>query len=323
MKLADRALKRLRDPESGAVAELAALLVDEAVSTPIREVARPAWLASQVAAGLEALVGGDAPRERLAARTRDTLADWATDRRPLREALPREVDAPLRQALSHPYVPREELVWRLLDQQVFRSLMSEVLEGTLKRFRKRVSGVDEKLFGGLGKRAAQRGRGLFGGVAEGLVGAVADEVESQFEKRLAEFLASATGEGLRVVARHLANEEHAASYAAVRVALLDTVLDMPIADLAAEIDGMDPMAYVDVAVEALRGELSRDDFVSRTEQRIAGLLDEVGDGTLGAWLDEAGLREVWTRSTTELLADQLGRVVATERFAGWWERLLG
>ena len=61
-----------------------------------------------------------------------------------------------------------------------------------------------------------------------------------------------------------------------------------------------------------------EDIVARLEARIETVLDEAGDGTLGAWLDEVGLREVWTDTTTELVADRLRAVVGSERFESWW-----
>ncbi len=315
---AERALARLRDADSGALDQLAIVLVDEAASTPISQLARPEWLASQIAAGLEAITRTTRFREAIEKRFGDALRHWSQLDGDLAEYVPDDMLAPLRGALEHPYVPSEGLVFRLLDQQVFRSLMSEVLEGTLKRFRKRVAGVDDQVFGGLGRRVARRGRGLLGGVAENLVGAVAEEVEHQFEKRVSDFLGQATGEALRVVARHAADPDHSGAYAEVRVGILDTLLDTSIAELGEEVDGFGPMAYVDVVLEALRAEVGRDDFVDVTTRRIETLLAEVGDGSFGAWLDEVGLREVWVRSTTELLTQHLHAVVQGDAFEAWW-----
>ena len=51
------------------------------------------------------------------------------------------------------------------------------------------------------------------------------------------------------------------------------------------------------------------------------VLDETGDGTLAAWLEEVGLLEVWTDTTTDFIAQRLQAVVATPGFEAWWTDL--
>ena len=317
----DIALQRLRDPEQQATQALARLLVDDALDTPLSELVRPDWLASQLAAGLEAATRTDRIQQLAQQALDEAMTRWGDSSAPLRSEVPQELIEPLTKALSHPYVPSEELVWRILDQPMFLSLMSEVLENSFKGFRSRMSGVDDKLLGGLGRRAAKRGRGLFGGVAESVVGAVAGEVEHQFDRRLSEFLSKATGEALRVVARHVANEAHAESYAEVRTGIFNTLMDVPIKDWAAEANDARPMAYVDVVLQGLRGAVASETFVEDTTRRLQTLMDEVGTGTFGAWLEEVGLRAVWTDSTVELLAARLSSTVQTDAFGAWWTEL--
>lgn len=315
------ALERLRDPKRTATKALARLLVDDALDTPLTELVRPDWLASQLAAGLEAATGTDRLRELAQQALDEAMARWGGSDAPLRSEVPEELIEPLLNALSHPYVPSVELVWRILDQPMFRSLMSEVLESSFKGFRSRMSGVDDKLLGGFGRRAAKRGRGLFGGVAESVVGAVAGEVEHQFDRRLSEFLNKATGEALRMVARHVADEAHATAYAEVRTGIFNTVMDIPIEELAAETLDARPMAYVDVVLQGLSGAVASPSFVDNTTRRLQSLMDEVGTGSFGAWLEEVRLRDVWTESTVELLAERLSSTVQTDAFASWWNDL--
>jgi len=320
-----RALARLRAKEGAAVADLARLVVDEAAATPIRDIAEPRWLASQLATGLEAIARGDRPRDRLVARIDEQVATWREDHRLLGGDWPPEVEAPLREALGKPWVPDERLVFRMLDRDVFRDVMREVLDGTLRRFRERLTRLDQGLLRGLGGRAARRSRGLFGNMADtmtgGVVSAVRDEVEGRMDDLVQDFLAGATREGLKVVARHVADPQHAEAYARLRLSLLDGLKETEVSTLVAELEKLDVGAYVDIGVRAVREELDREGFVDRAEERIAALLEEVGDGTLGAWLDEVGLRGSWTDSTTDLLARRLVAVVRTEGFAAWFEGL--
>jgi hypothetical protein len=154
-----------------------------------------------------------------------------------------------------------------------------------------------------------------------LMGAVAEEVEWQLERRVKEFVGGATSEALRTIARHICNPDHAESYGHLRVAALDVILDAPIKDLISEADKMKPEEMVDVVVAALKSAVSEDDFVDRTADRVETILDEAGDGTLGAWLDEVGLTDVWSETTTEFVTARLQAVVDTEGFEQWWIEL--
>lgn len=318
---AARALHRLREPDGQALDALARMVVDEATATPIAEIANPRWIAGQLATGLEALAGGDNVRDAAAQRIDKQLAAWREEERPLGTWLPPEVDEPLRAALSKPWVPSEKVVFRLIDHDILWQLMREVLEGTLRRFRARLRTLDQGLFGGMGSRAAKRGRGLFGGMAGQVVGAVKGEVESRVDDLVQDFLEGATREALKSVARHLSDPAHADAYGELRVSVLDTFQETEVRELAGELEKLGLVDYVDIVLRAVRAELDNDDFIDRTEQRLAGLLEEVGDGTLGAWLDEVHLRGVWVDTTAELVAQRLQAVVGTDRFEQWWAGL--
>lgn len=321
---ARRALERLRDPEGPALGALAALVVDETTRTPVKALATPRWLSGQVVAVLEAAVSGDLLRDWAKRRLHLEQSKLQTESRTLRGFLPPEAEKPLRQLLGRHYVPNEPLLLRIIDQPAMRGLVRTVLADTVVRFRKRVSEVDSGLLGGIGKRAAARGRGLFGnlgGMAENLVEAVKEEVDLAMDGRVRDFLTGATAEALKTVARYLADPTHASQFGEMRLAVLDVVLDTPLRELAEEADKLEPEVAMDVVVAALRAMLAEPDFRERVEERIASLLDEVGDGTFGAWLDEVGLSQVWRETTTELVRDRLRAVVGTEAFTTWWSDL--
>jgi hypothetical protein len=305
MNPSDLALSRLRDPENPALAALARLVVDETTRTPMRELASPAWLTSQLTAALEQarLVGED---------------------RKLREWLPTEAEAPLRELLGREYAPSEPLTLRIVDQPAMRNLLKVVLSDTVTRFRRRVSDADAGMLGGLGKRAAARGRGFLGnlgGLAENLVDAVKEEVDHALEGRVGDFVNHATGEAVKTVARYLAEPSHAAQFSEMRLAVLDVLLDTEIRELAREGEKLGPEVAVDVVVASVRGMLAAPDFRERTEARIAAVIAEAGDGTFGAWLDEVGLHDVWRDTTSDLVAQRLRAVVGTPGFEAWWAGL--
>jgi hypothetical protein len=323
-----RALQRLRDPGGDSLALLAKMVVDEATITPLATIAAPRWLASQLAAALEAGTQGDLLRGWVDRRIASERARWGEEQRPLRAFLPPEAEKPLRELMGRTYAPNEELIFRIVDQPAIRNLVGVILTDTVTRFRKRVSEWDRGLLGGIGKRAASKGRGLFGnvgrnlgGLAENLVEAVKEEVDLAFDGRVTDFVTGATTEAVRTIARHAADPTHSKGFADLRLAILDVVLDTPIRELALETDKLQPEQAVDVVVAAVRSAVVDKDFVARAEERIAKILDEVGDGTLGAWLDEVGLRQVWSETTTELVTQRLQAVVGTDAFEKWWEDL--
>jgi hypothetical protein len=320
----DVALARLQEPGGAALTALAALVVNETTATPVAQIASPRWLASQIVAATEAATRGDPLRawvERMLERERGR---WADDDRPVRAFMPPEAEEPLRALLGRQTVPSEELVLRIIDQAALRGLVKSVLTDSLQRWRKKVGDVDKGLLGGIGKRAADRGRGLFGGLggmAENLVGAVREEVENTFDVRVTDVAGATTHEAMRGIARYIADPDHAAAFAEMRLSVLDVLLDTPVADLVAEADKMGPEEAVSVVMGALSAAVQGDDVVDRLEARIASVLEEAGDGTFGAWLDEVEMRAVWSDTTTELVADRLKAVVGTDGFVTWWSEL--
>jgi hypothetical protein len=300
---------------------LAALWVEDTLRTPLSRLVAPAWLANQLVTGLRAATASGAARD-AALRQWQAFRDRAGDRRgALRGELDVEVVTAVRKMALRKYVPSEDLVLRLLDQPSLRGLVHEVLESTVKGFRERALKVDDTVLGGFGRRAARRGAGLFGGLAEDLVGAVADEVEAKVERRVRDFLDQATGEALRTVARHLANPKNADMHANARVGMIDAVLDTPVRDLLREADAADPEAVVDLIVEVLRDAAASEDLVARVTERLEALSAEIGEGTLEGWLRDVDLLETWRDSTVEFLATRVASTARTPEFRAYWEQL--
>ena len=215
-------------------------------------------------------------------------------------------------------------MYAIIDQAALRGLVRAVLGDALARWRKRVGDVDKGLLGGIGKKAAQRSKGLFGnlgGMAENLVGAVREEVENTFDVRVGDVTQGATQEAMRTIARYLADPEHAPAFAEMRLSVLDVLLGRTVADVVREADKLGPEDALAVVVGALRAAVAAPGFRERLEARFEVVMAEAGDGTFGAWLDEVGLRDVWTDTTTELVTERLAAVVESEAFAAWWAAL--
>lgn len=326
---AARGLARLR--ETDALEHLALLVVDQTTATPITEIATPRWIASQLATVLEAGTG-EATERWATERLKREQERWSSETALLRDKIADDVQEPLRELLGRDWSPDEELTFRILDQAAIRDVVRLILTNGILRFRRRLSDVDSKL-GGIGKRAAKRGRGLLGGLretvggsnlggmAQDLVGTLREEVEGGLESTVGEFARGAAREQVRAIAGYLADPENGEAFASLRLSILDVLLDTPIGELAAEVDSMGPTDALDVVFAAVRSAVAEDDFVDRTEQRVEALMQEVGDGTLGAWLTEIELLDVWRQTTAELVAARLKAVVDTEAFESWWAGL--
>lgn len=326
---AARALARLQDADGTALTELARLVVAETTATPIGEIASPRWMASQLTTALQAASRGDTLRGALQARMDKGRDRWAAEERPLSDFVPDEVQPPLRQLVGRPWTPSEGLTRRIVRQPAVRELVADVLEDTIRRFGTRMRNVDDTM-GGLGQRAAKRSRSLGKGllaaagvadVAKGIVQTVSEEFEHALEARIRDFLGDATARALEQMVTQMSDPEYAETFAGFRVALLDEVLETPLKDLVAEAENMGPLDGYDVIVEAVRAQLAKEDFTASLETRIESAMAEAGDGTLGAWLEEIELRQVWEESTTELVAQRLQAVVRTEGFEHWWAGL--
>lgn len=320
----DPALKRLRDPQSGALADLARLMVDDVTSTPLRDLVHPRWIASQLATGLEAVSRGDLLHAFVERRMELGLADLKAREDLLREHFPSEVDGPLREVLRHPWTPDPGLTLRVLDQAAMRNLVASVLTRMLVRFRGRMSQLDGGVLKSIGGRAARRSRGLFGGIAEfaeQITEVVKEEVEHGLDERVRDFVDGATRDAMKAIADYLSDPEHAEAFAELRVGVLDVLLDTSVGDLVGEVDKARPLDILDVVVLAVRQSVGDETFVDRAEERIGQLLDEAGDGTLRDWLQEVELLDVWTATTGEFLVQRLEALVGTEAFETWWTNL--
>lgn len=326
---ADATLARLRDPDDPVLAELAALVVSDLTSRPLRSLATAGWLASQLVAALEAAVRADRVREQVDRVLARALEQARGDDRSLRDRLPAEVVNGLVEVAGRPFSPEPELLERLVDQPAVRRLLRFVLEDTIRRVARNIGRVDDAL-GGLGQRAARRGRALgrsllgdVAKVASDLARTVEKEVEGAFEARLRDLADEATRRAVQLLVQKLADPDDPETFAALRQSVLDVVLDTPVRDLAAEIDKLDPEELTQVIVRTLRRGLEREGIVDELAGRIEQLLDEAGDGTLDAWLREVELHDVWTRTTHQLVTERLRDLVAEPAFEAWWRRLHG
>lgn len=319
---ADAALARLRSPSDPALGSLARLVVDEALTRPASELVRPAELAPILSRALKEAAGSAGLRAGLVARLTTLRTQAARDRRPLGDRLAPEARAAAAALLALPLSPSPDLTYRLINHEALRTLLREVLQGTLARFASGMRAVDQGALGGLAGRVAARSRGLLG-AAEGIVGAVRGELESAFEGRVKDFVSGALDEAVRSVATWLSDPAHAPLAAGMRVSILDVLLDVPLGDLVSEADELGTDAVVDAVLAAVRQVAERPDLTTDVERALAEALAPWSEERLEAVLTDLGLAEAARQGAVSAFEPLLREVAGTEAFAEWWQQLHG
>ena len=327
--IAEKGLKRLREPNSAALTQLSALVVEHVSAKQLRDIIPPAWTAQQLKLSIEALSNGDQAKDWLMREWNSAIERGSAEERPLGTWAPDEATHLIRELLARPLQPSEEIVERFLDQAAVRNMLKLVLEDAIRRFTQRARKLEEGVLGGLGGKVARRGRsfgkGLLGrrasDMAENLVHSVTDVVEQAFERRIGDFLEGATQRSMKTIARELSDPKNEETMVQFRHAIFDAALQAPVSEWAHELKGVELDEIADVLQRNLRQWVSRDDFEARIAKQLNHLLNEAGDGSLHAWLEPLGLADPWTDATTTLVRDHLKTLVETKGFELWWEHL--
>jgi hypothetical protein len=170
--------------------------------------------------------------------------------RPLRDALPQEAVAGLRELLTRPYTPDRALLVAALSSQPFRRLNRELMVGTLLDYSRRLrtsvegGGMGKGLstLGRLASEAVKKSTSALGSIAPGMTSAVSDEFERQMQRRAADFADGAVDEMVQRVATTLTDPTRTAEQTELKLALLDFMLELRGAQVARELERMQPAA---------------------------------------------------------------------------------
>lgn len=292
-------LERMRTPH--AYAALAKVLVGRAMSIPLGEALDAVAIVPRALRITKLAAESEALRAEVLRRVADLQAAAEAEPRPARALVPPALLPPLERAVATPWTPSERLVVRVLDQQPIRDLTAEVLTESLRSFAERLRaaerGLTGGLAGGLADRVTRRG-GLFGSLAQGvgaaatgIVGAVKDELEAAMEGRIQAFVASATEATVRRIAAWVADPAQASKAATVRVGAMNTLLDTPTAELAAELRQLDTAALVDAARAAVSAWVDRPETEAELTSLLASLTERAGHLNLGEALADIGMAD--------------------------------
>jgi hypothetical protein len=308
-----RLLARLRD--GSAADRLVDRWVVDLLARPLAELIPPTQVAALAARLLAGAAASDAFGRRVEKQVEEGLASAELDPSRLRESLPPEAVTALRQLAALPYSPDRAVVLAVLDREPVRRLIRALLVDVLVEFGRRMAALASPVTG------SRVGRGLgalAAAVGSGVVGAVTGELERQVEKRAAEFADLGISRVLQRLADLASDPSHANDQAELRSALLEGFLELRRSDLAREDRRQEPNAVVRLVREAVGGYWARPESRATLKAGLGRLLGDDSHRTLGAALDEIGLRAEVEAALKEYL---LPRARAFD-WAGWIEHEL-
>ncbi len=321
-------LERLRDGSPGGPLDrLADLIVDDLLARPIREVLEPRWIAEVIRDGLRAWLASGAAEARLLLAVEDGLIHLERTDRSLEELLPPELVEGIRGLSDRPYRPEGNLLRSVLDREPVRALIRDLLVNALVAFAKKLGSpvTESKLAKGLGglgsfvKEQAKARAGALGAMAT----AISDEFERQAEKRAVEFADTALQGVVSQLIERLTRPGTSPEQAALRRALLDSLLALRGPQVSAELRRADPQLVAASVRRALQAWASRDDLPDRLESTIALVLSREGDQSLGEALESLELRGPARELTRRAILRRLVPLASGDAFAAWLTETMG
>ena len=253
-------------------------------------------------------------RERLLARAAKSevlLGRW----------LPDDITASLRERLGRPRpIPQkwvDEVVANERVREAVRAMLSEALTSFVQ---KASSALSEN------KAAGQGGlRGAFGWGAKAagsLIGTIGDEVQQRLQERVRDYVDIAVGNVQARIAERLRSDDTAKAIGKRRLALFEKALKTTEAEAA---KGAAKTRWEDVDARGPRvvaHNLARPEVREAIRAELEAVLAEIGGDTLGAALDDLGIREIARESVRAAALPGLRDLARTEAFEAWWGRAL-
>lgn len=321
--------------EGDLAAQVAELLVDSFLAQRLDRLLLPERHGPLVLLLLGSLLRGDPDRQR--ALLQSGLAQalgWLSAQPQLGAALPPAVAALMRDLLRRPYVPDRALLLGLLSTPPLRRLTRELMVGTLLDYGRKLrlataepaAGAPKGgLLGRLASEAVRKGGAAAQAIAPGMTGLLTDELERQMQRRATEFAEGAVDDLLQRAVSTLTDPQRAGEQLALKLALFDYVLTLRGAEVARELEKLEPLALAELVRAALLRWLdsrsAEGELIALLEKLRAALLEQGWAGTLRELLEAGGalapvraaLRPLFAQVTAPVLASgELGRLLAAK-----------
>jgi hypothetical protein len=319
-------LARLRDPRpDGPADRLAALIVADVLGRSIRELVDAKAAAASLAEGIRALTASDAAEANVIAALEHGARELAAHNDPIETVIPDALQSGLRALVQLPAAPKREAIMKLLDREPIKKLLRAQVIDTLIAFGKKaaspvadssiargIGGLSKLAFGQLASRPSPLGS---------IASAVSNEVERQMEKRATDFADTAVGGILEGLADQVSDPARAAEQAAVRLAVLEGILALTGADIAALGGGSIP-GRVQAARKSMKAWAASATFAADIEAGLALLLARDGDRSVREILTDLAIVDVVEARARTVVRERITAIAEGDAFATWLGELL-
>ncbi len=332
----ERALARLRAPESAALDGLVDLLIDAALARPIAAALDPERAvalavsvveAERVERALATLVrpAWDRQRALLTARG-DRVGDW----------LPEGGRALLDEVLAGAKLPRGEWARGLVDSADVRELIRPVLQDTLLAFARKLPLVGTaseaegparaagKLFGmarELADKAGERA-GKLADLGRGVLGGIGGEMEKRIHTAARDFSHGAFEPLEASFVARLRSDEGQAILTRMRARAIDRLLAAGAADVLADLDTLPREALDRLVARAIAFGASRPELAEMLRAEVAAFVKAHEGRTVGEVLEAWSLRAIAVTELRRELRAIAGATAAGPGAEAWLRALL-
>lgn len=237
--------------------------------------------------------------------------------------LPDEAKARLDEQLGRPVkLPRKAIDDAVASEQV-RDGVRQMITETLDGFVNKALQADPAASGGSSSGGAIRGVLSFGaraaaGVGKGLLGGLGEELQKQLQERAKGFVDSSMAAAQKRLADRIASDETAKTLGKRRQKFFQRLLGRTESEAAQWVASAIRWKDVDELLPSIVAHnLARPELRAVIEEEVRAVLAEVGQETIGALLERAGVKEHardWARTQGLALARGF---IESERFARW------
>lgn len=306
-------LQRLRE-DSVHIERLVSLLLEDLLNRPVRDLVEPAWLGPRFVQGFQASVSEERTEAWVRSQVQIALARAQKEEGSLRDRVPGELIAPVRQLASRPYQPDRILVRAILDHGAMHKLLRQVLMETLTEFGRSLKPAAQPAPRGSKKRSTF---GSLMGAAQDMATAVGGVMEKQVEGKVREFVDGAIFRSLDLTVDKLCADDFVPDFAEWRAGIVDNLLAVDFEKYLDEVEKLDPDGLVSELSAILRGLAAWEGLGDQVESLLQAVVDEAGESRLRDFLEGSGLEEEWRPQLEEFLVVRAKDFVSTPAFASW------
>lgn len=233
--------------------------------------------------------------------------------------LPTDVAERMRNRLGTPRpIPKkwiDEAVGNERVREAVRSMLSEALTSFVQKASSTLT--DNKAAGSGGLRGAL---GWGAKAAGAVIGGIGEEVQQRLQDRVRDYVDIAVGTVQTRIAERLRSEETARSIGRRRLALYEKALKTPESEAARTLEKT-PWSELDAdGPRVVAHNIARTEVREAIRAELDAALQELGNDTLGALLDDLGLRALVREAVHHAALPGLRALVQTDGFDAWWAK---